>query len=49
VKIDYASIPDKRYNGMVFRNSNLTEVLKMLEVAGGIRFELNDRTVKVIK
>jgi len=49
VKIDYASLPDKRYNGMVFRNSNLSELLKMLEVAGDIRFEVADKTIKVIK
>lgn len=48
VKIDYASLPDKRYNGMVFRNSNLSEVLKMLEMAGDIRFEVVDKTIKVI-
>lgn len=49
VKIDYTSLPDKRYNGMVFRNSNLSEVLKMLEVAGDIRFEVAGKTISVIK
>lgn len=48
VEINYASIPDKRYNGTVLRSSNLSEMLTMLELAGSFRFEVKDRTVKVI-
>ncbi|RZK67000.1 MAG: FecR family protein [Pedobacter sp.] len=49
IKIDYSSIPDKRYNGMVPRKSKLSEVLKMLEKTGNIKFELlENRTLKVI-
>lgn len=49
VQIDYESIPHKRYNGTVLRNSNLSEVLMMLEMAGRIRFEVKNRTVRVIE
>ncbi|WP_316797534.1 FecR family protein [Pedobacter agri] len=49
IKIDYSSIPDKRYNGMVPRKSKLSEVLKMLEKTGNIKFELlENRSLKVI-
>jgi ferric-dicitrate binding protein FerR (iron transport regulator) len=49
VQIDYASMPDKEYSGMVRRSSNLSEVLKMLEVAGQVRFTIEGRTVKAIQ
>lgn len=49
IKIDYSSIPKKRYNGMVPRKSKLSEVLKMLEKTGNIKFELLEgRQLKVI-
>ncbi|UKT62656.1 FecR family protein [Pedobacter mucosus] len=48
IKIDYNSIPNKRYNGMVPRNAKLSEVLKMLELTGNIKFEiLEGRNLKV--
>ncbi|WP_293744240.1 FecR family protein [uncultured Pedobacter sp.] len=40
VQIDYRSIPNKKYNGMVPRKAKLSEVLKMLEKTGNIRFEI---------
>jgi len=40
VHIDYQTIPDKKYNGMVPRKAKLSEVLKMLEKTGNIRFEI---------
>jgi len=50
IKIDYSSIPNKRYNGMVPRKSKLSEVLKMLEKTGNIRFELKEnRQLKVLQ
>lgn len=49
VQIDYASMPDKEYSGMVRRSSHLSEVLKMLEVAGQVRFTIEGRTVKAIQ
>lgn len=49
IKIDYQSIPDKRYNGMVPRKSNLSEVLHMLELTGNISFKIEEgRRLKVI-
>ncbi|WP_119079151.1 FecR family protein [Chitinophaga alhagiae] len=49
VQIDYASMPDKEYSGMMRRTSNLSEVLKMLEVAGRVRFTIEGRTVRAIQ
>ncbi len=49
VKIDYQSVPDKRYNGMVSRRSKLSEVLKMLELTGNISFKIEEgKRLKVI-
>ncbi|MCX3263767.1 FecR family protein [Pedobacter agri] len=49
IKIDYSTVPNKRYNGMVPRKSKLSEVLKMLEKTGNIKFELIEgRQLKVI-
>lgn len=49
VKIDYSTVPDKRYNGMVPRSAKLSEVLKMLELTGNINFEIEEhRVLKVI-
>ena len=49
VKIDYSDVPTKRYNGMVPRKSKLSEVLKMLEKTGNIKFELEEgRKLKVL-
>ncbi|RZL44269.1 MAG: FecR family protein [Pedobacter sp.] len=48
VKIDYATVPEKRYNGMVPRKSKLSEVLNMLELTGNISFEIKEgRQLKV--
>ena len=49
VKIDYQSVPDKRYNGMVSRNSKLSEVLNMLALTGNISFRIEKgKILKVI-
>lgn len=49
IKIDYASIPAKRYNGMISRKVKLSEVLKMLEKTGNIKFEVTSvRKLKVL-
>ncbi len=48
IKINYESIPDKRYNGMVPRKSKLSEVLNMLELTGNISFKIEEgRQLKV--
>ena len=49
INIDYSSIPDKKYNGMVPRKAKLSEVLKMLEKTGNIKFEIVEgRNLKVL-
>ncbi|TKC05493.1 FecR family protein [Pedobacter polaris] len=48
IKIDYSTVPEKRYNGMVPRKAKLSEVLSMLELTGNISFEiLEGRKLKV--
>ncbi|WP_293789003.1 FecR family protein [uncultured Pedobacter sp.] len=42
VHIDYHTVPNKKYNGMVPRKAKLSEVLKMLEKTGNIRFEITE-------
>jgi transmembrane sensor len=42
VKIDYGTIPNKRFNGMVPRTANLSQVLKMLELTGDIGFRIEE-------
>lgn len=49
IKIDYRTVPEKRYNGMVPRKAKLSEVLNMLELTGNISFEiLEGKQLKVI-
>jgi len=49
LKIDYSSLPAKRYNGMVPRSANLSRVLQMLEVTGNIKFKIEEqRHLRVI-
>lgn len=49
VKIDYQSVPNKRYNGMVPRKAKLSEVLNMLELTGNISFKIEEgRNLKVL-
>jgi ferric-dicitrate binding protein FerR (iron transport regulator) len=38
-----------RIGGEVSRSRSITEVLKMLEVTGGVKFKLEGRTIKVIR
>ena len=50
VKIDYTALPQKRYNGMVPKKANLSQVLNMLELTGNIKFEIEEgRKLKVIE
>ncbi|MBC8988441.1 FecR domain-containing protein [Pedobacter sp. N36a] len=49
VKVDYSTVPNKHYNGMVPRSAGLSEVLHMLEVTGNISFKIEkNRELKVI-
>lgn len=48
IEIDPAKIPQKRFNGVISRNVNLSEVLRMLSLTGNIKIELKqDRTLSV--
>lgn len=48
IEIDYSHVPAKRYSGMVPRSANLSEVLKMLELTGNIKFRIEPgRKLKV--
>lgn len=48
VDIDQTKIPQKRFNGVISRNVNLSEVIRMLSLTGNIRIELKpDRTLSV--
>lgn len=48
VKINYSKVPNKRFNGMVPRTANLSQVLKMLELTGNIGFKIEEnRQLKV--
>lgn len=42
IKIDYSTVPNKRFNGMVPRTANLSQVLKMLELTGDISFKIEE-------
>lgn len=48
VKVNYTDFPSKHYNGMISRSANLSEVLKMLELTGNIKFKIEtNRELKV--
>ena len=48
VDITYTGhIPDKQYVGVISRNVNITQILKMLETASSIKFDIEGRKVIV--
>ncbi len=47
IDIDFSSLPVKHFNGSISRKSNLSQVLKMLEITSNVRFEINGKAVKV--
>lgn len=47
VEVDYAGLPSKQFNGMISRNVNLSEVLKMMEVTSNIRFKIENRKISM--
>lgn len=49
VGVDYSHVPDTRYNGYISRNVNLSNVLKMLEVTGNLKFKIEGKVIKVYK
>lgn len=48
VDVDYANIPQTRYNGNISRNEKLSRVLKMLEVTGPVKFKVEGKAVKIL-
>lgn len=48
VSVDYNHVPKNRvFTGFISRDVNLSKVLKMLEVTGGIKFTVEDKTIKI--
>jgi len=47
VEIDYGHMPTVHFNGGISRSLPLSKVLAMLEVAGGFRFEIHGKHVKI--
>jgi ferric-dicitrate binding protein FerR (iron transport regulator) len=48
VDVDYRQIPKTRYNAHISRSIDLEEVLKVLEVTGRIKFQIEGKTVKIL-
>lgn len=49
VDVDYANVPQTRYNGNISRTVKLSKVLKMLEVTGHVKFKIEGKEVKISK
>lgn len=47
VDVDINRLPEKRFNGMISRSVNLSEVLKMMEVTSNIRFKVEGKKITV--
>lgn len=45
VNVDYDSLPDSRFNGYISKQVNLSQVLEMLEITGGIKLNLINNTI----
>ena len=41
--------PDIKFNGVVSRNNNVSKLLKLLQTAGNIEFNINNKTIEVKK
>ena len=44
----YDELPSKKLNGIVSRTYNLSQVLRMLEITGGVKFKADGRKIRVI-
>lgn len=44
---DSAPIPSKHFTASISRNQSLSNVLKMLELSGGVKFEITDNKIRV--
>jgi len=49
VDVDYQRIPKTHFSGEISRNVNLSAVLNMLELTGKIKFEIDGKTLRVLK
>jgi hypothetical protein len=47
VKISFERPVSTHYSGSVRRQSNISQVLKMLELAGGVQFQINDKQINI--
>jgi transmembrane sensor len=48
VDVEYVNVPEKRFDGFISRDVNLSKVLDMLEVTGSIKFKIEGKTIKII-
>ncbi|AOM78729.1 FecR family protein [Pedobacter steynii] len=49
VDVDYTNVPDNRsFTVFISRSVNLSKVLEMIEITGGIQLEIENKTIKVI-
>jgi transmembrane sensor len=49
IQVNYEKIPLTHFSGTISRSSNLSAVLNMLELTGGIKFEISGDTISVLK
>lgn len=49
VQVDYSTVPDTRYNGVISRDVNLSKVLSSLEVTGNLKFKIEGKIIKIYK
>lgn len=49
IEVKYQSVPSAKYIGTISRNVNISEVLRMLEMTGTVRFKIEGRTVMVMQ
>ncbi len=48
VEVDYeGQIPSKHFTGIISRNINVSKVLEMLELTGGVKFEIKGKRISV--
>lgn len=48
VEVDYKGrIPSKHFTGIISRNTNVSKVLEMLELTGGVKFEIKGKRISV--
>jgi ferric-dicitrate binding protein FerR (iron transport regulator) len=49
VEIDYeGEMPLKHFTGVISRNINVSKVLNMLELTGGVKFEIKGKKISVV-